>query len=234
MDEISSTQDAVKSETFEPFVPLVALRQTAGRGRKGNIWYSPPKEGLYLSVKLPKGMFKEDYGCISLVAGWSVSQTVDSYILSNIKWPNDVYIRNKKVAGILTEVSKGWIVLGIGVNLNTVRFPPELKGVATSIYLETGSWVDFDEFLNLLLENLEGNLLKFAKLGFEPFVERINRKLLWRGKRVFIGDERGKLLGINSKGYAILKTCYGKIKEFHYGELSLRPDRVIKEAKLGV
>jgi len=226
VEELDSTQDRVKEPSFEPFVPLVALRQTKGRGRKGNVWFSPPSAGLYMSVKIPKEFFKiEEIGCVSLVAGFSVSKTVDSYILSQIKWPNDVYVKGKKVAGILTEVSKGSVVIGIGVNLNMDRFPPELSKVATSIFLATGWWVDFEEFLNLLLENLEKDLQKYAEAGFDPFVEGINRKLLWKGKRVLISDERGKLLGINRKGMAVIRTCYGAIKEFPYGEISLRADK---------
>jgi len=234
VDKISSTQDVVKEDSFEPFTPLVALSQTAGRGRKGNQWYSPPKAGLYLSVKFPKEVFGTELGCISLVAGWSVSKTVDSYILSKIKWPNDVYVNGKKVAGILTEVSKGFVVIGIGVNLNVKSFPGDLKKWATSIFLETQTEVDFEEFLELLLVNLNQDLNLFREKGFLPFVELINRKLLWRSKRVFVGNERGKLLGINSKGFAVLRTCYGKIKEFPYGELSLRPDRKIEGKKLAV
>ncbi len=222
--EITSTQDRVREEDFEPFVPLVAERQTAGRGRKGNLWYSPPKAGLYLSVKFPKEFFGQNAGCLSLVAGLSVARTVDIFVPSAIKWPNDIYVRGKKVAGILTEIFGRWVVLGIGVNLNTVSFPPDLSKVATSIYRETQSEVDFYEFLYLLLENLSEDLLRFRAEGFEPFRETINRKLLWKGRRVRIEDERGKLLGINSKGWAVIRTCYGKVKEFPAGELSLRPD----------
>ena len=225
VDEVSSTQDIVKKVDFPSFKPLIAKRQKAGRGRKGNPWYSPPEAGLYLSFKLPKDYFprNNELSCLSLVCGLSVAETVDSYTLSRIKWPNDVYIGNKKVAGILVEADREFLTVGIGVNLNTVSFPSELRGYATSIFLETQQRVDFFEFANLLLDNLSRDLLLFRSEGFSPFVEPINRKLLWKGKRVVIDQrECGKLLGINRKGLAVVKTCYGKIKEFPYGDISLR------------
>ena len=225
VDEVFSTQDVVKQPDFEPFKPLIAKKQLAGRGRKGNKWFSPPEAGLYLSFKIPKDFFieTENLSPISLVCGLSVAETVDSFAFSRIKWPNDVFIGNKKVAGILVETNKEFITIGIGVNLNIQNFPSELKDYATSIFLETQQRVDFFEFTQPLLENLSRNLLVFRSEGFEPFVELINRKLLWRGKRVVIDRrECGKLLGVNSKGLAIIKTCYGKIKEFSYGDISLR------------
>lgn len=225
IEEVLSTQDIVKQSDFEPFKPLIAKKQLAGRGRKGNKWYSPPEAGLYLSFKIPKNFFikTENLSPISLVCGLSVAETVDSFVFSRIKWPNDVFIGNKKVAGILIETNKDFITIGIGVNLNTKSFPPELKHYATSIFLETQREVNFFEFTQLLLENLSRNLLVFRSEGFEPFVELINRKLLWKGKRVIIDRrECGKLLGVNPKGLAVIKTCYGKIKEFPYGDISLR------------
>jgi len=225
VDVISSTQDAVKDGDFPYFKPLIAKAQTKGRGRRGNRWYSPPEGGLYMSFKLPKDFFSDggELSKLSLVCGAAVSQTVDSYLLSAIKWPNDIYIRGKKVAGILVEVGSGGVIVGIGVNLNTASFPNELVGRATSIFLETQQKVDFKEFTELLLENISENLLRFREEGFKPFLGPINRKLLWRGKRVLIDRrECGKLLGVNEKGFAVIKTCYGEIKEYPYGEISLR------------
>ena len=117
VDEVFSTQDVVKQPDFEPFKPLIAKKQLAGRGRKGNKWFSPPEAGLYLSFKIPKDFFieTENLSPISLVCGLSVAETVDSFAFSRIKWPNDVFIGNKKVAGILVETNKEFITIGIGV-----------------------------------------------------------------------------------------------------------------------
>ncbi len=224
VEEVSSTQDVVKSADFPPFVPFVALKQTAGRGRKGR-WHSPRGGGLYLSFKLPLSFFgnEAELSPISLVVGCAVSQTVDAYALSKIKWPNDVYLGGKKVGGILVERNSRFLTVGIGVNLNNKGFPPELQHYATSLYLELQREVDFGEFLNLLLENLSEELLRFAEEGFSPFAERINRKLLWRNRRVLINNsECGKLLGVDERGRAVVKTCYGKIKRLSYGDISLR------------
>jgi BirA family biotin operon repressor/biotin-[acetyl-CoA-carboxylase] ligase len=225
LEEVSSTQDWVRDNNFPPFKPVIAKRQTKGRGRRGRKWFSPPEGGLYLSFKLPKEFFgeREDLACLSLVCGLSVSQAVDTYRFSKIKWPNDVYIGEKKVAGILVEATSTDLVVGIGVNLNMESFPPELQRSATSLYLETQSRVELYEFATLLLGFLSENLLKFRSEGFHPFVEPINRKLLWKGKRVVIDQrECGKLLGVNERGLAVIKTCFGKIKTFPYGDISLR------------
>ncbi|HID78940.1 MAG TPA: biotin--[acetyl-CoA-carboxylase] ligase [Aquifex aeolicus] len=225
VEEVSSTQDWVKKSDFPQFKPFIAKRQTKGRGRRGKRWFSPPGGGLYLSFKLPKEFFVEgrELSRLSLVFGLSVSQAVDTYTLSKIKWPNDVYIGEKKVAGILIETNSTDLVVGIGVNLNMDGFPPELKEGATSIYLATQNRVDFYEFTTLLLNYLSENILRFRSEGFKPFVPAINRKLLWKGKRVVVDQrECGRLLGINEKGLAVIKTCFGALKTFPYGDISLR------------
>jgi len=221
---VTSTQDEVKRPEFPFFTPLVAAAQTAGRGRRGNRWFSPAGGGLYLSFKLPKSFLKkEDPSPLALVLGLAVSRAVDGYVLSRIKWPNDVYVGNKKVAGILIEGGPSALVAGIGVNLNTPFFPPELKKSATSLFLETGEKVDFEEFTRSLLESLEEEILLYREEGFKPFVERINRKLLWRNKRVLIDRrECGKLLGVDEGGRAVVMTCFKELKRLPYGELSLR------------
>jgi BirA family biotin operon repressor/biotin-[acetyl-CoA-carboxylase] ligase len=225
VEEVSSTQDVVKAENFPHFTPLVANRQSGGRGRKGS-WFSPPEGGLYLSVKIPVKFFNlspEEVSPLSLAVGYAVSNTVDRYFPSLIKWPNDVYIAGKKVAGVLIEVSKGSLVVGIGVNLNIKDFPSGIKPFATSLYLTTGWEVDKSEFLSALLENLSETFEVFKREGLKPFVGVINRKLLWRGKRVLIDNrECGMLLGVNERGEAVVKTCFGKLKHLTYGDISLR------------
>ena len=109
-------------------------------------------------------------------------------------------------------------------NLNTKDFPPDLKNIATSIYRETQQKVDFREFLHLLIENLNLCVIDFAEKGFSPFKEKIEKKLLWKGKRILINNNRcGKILGIDSQGNLIVKDCYGKILKFTSAEISIRP-----------
>jgi len=225
-EELSSTQDYVRSKEVKPFQVVVALHQTKGRGRRGNSWYSPKGKGLYLSFKIPKNFLRLEpikLGCLSLVVGLSVSQTVDQYVFSSLKWPNDVYIRNKKVAGVLIENTSEGLIVGIGVNLNTEDFPPFLKIRATSIYRETQTLVEPQQFLKELLLNLNENLIKFQKEGFTPFKGIIERKLLWKGQRVILDNrECGKFLGIDENGFAVIKTCVGNLKKIPYGDISLR------------
>jgi BirA family biotin operon repressor/biotin-[acetyl-CoA-carboxylase] ligase len=119
---------------------VVAEEQTAGRGRLGRPWHSPPGENLYCSVVLRPPLAPGEVPQIALVAGIAVAAAVEEVTGRRpaIKWPNDVLLDGKKVAGILTEMESEidrvhHVIAGIGVNLNTRRFPRELRDKASSL-----------------------------------------------------------------------------------------------------
>ncbi len=121
---------------------FAADRQTAGRGRRGNSFYSPGKSGLYFSLVLhPKATLKDSTG-ITAAAAVAVTEALMAATKKDpkIKWVNDIFIENKKVCGILTEavtdfeaMSLKAVIIGIGINLTTAEFPEELKGIAGSV-----------------------------------------------------------------------------------------------------
>ncbi len=124
---------------------VVAEAQTSGRGRRGRSWYSPAGASLYLSLLLRPEMGMSESQRLTMLASVALAGVVRDLcrIDARIKWPNDLFVGRRKLAGILVEAeSKGnrmdWMVLGVGLNVNTGGFPPEIEHRATSLLRETG------------------------------------------------------------------------------------------------
>ncbi len=150
---------------------VVAGGQRRGRGRLGRSWYSPPGENLYLSCVLRPDISAAALPPATLAAGVAVAETVTGFgVRASVKWPNDVLARGRKLAGLLTEMSTrgarvDHLILGIGVNLGSRSFPPELDAIATSIARETGREVTPAQFRERLLPGLEIWLDRFFAGG---------------------------------------------------------------------
>ena len=131
---------------------VIADTQTAGRGRRGRGWFSPPGSGLYVSVVLRPGRSLSGSGdratrLLTLTAGVALVEAVEraTGLAVDLKWPNDLYIARHKLAGILAEAAGGPdepIVLGYGINVRAAAYPPELRDRATSLESELGRHVD--------------------------------------------------------------------------------------------
>lgn len=144
-----------------PFEGLAALAdsQTAGRGRMGRSWYSPAAEGLYFSILFKPALEPTSLSVLTLACAVAVYEALDCYTNElDIKWPNDLLARGRKVCGILCEAgfeqdALAYALVGIGVNLNQTDFPDGLA--ATSIRLTTGQVVDREGFLERLLQSID-------------------------------------------------------------------------------
>lgn len=133
-------------------VVVIADTQTAGRGRRGREWFSPPGSGLYVSVVLRPGRslgVASDRATrlLTLAAGLALVEAVETAtgLGVDVKWPNDLYVARQKLAGILAEAAGGPdepIVLGYGINVSPAAYPPELRDRATSLESELGRHVD--------------------------------------------------------------------------------------------
>jgi BirA family biotin operon repressor/biotin-[acetyl-CoA-carboxylase] ligase len=130
---------------------VIADGQTAGRGRRGHRWFSPPGSGLYVSMVLRPSTAAVDpqraTGLLTLAAGLALSEALETAtgLGAAIKWPNDLFVGGRKLAGILAESTTsdlGRVVLGYGVNVSTNAYPPELGDRATSVEAELGRPVD--------------------------------------------------------------------------------------------
>lgn len=148
---------------LEPGAPegavAVAEEQTEGRGRLGRRWYAPPRSSILCSVVLRPSVPGDRLPELSVVAGEACAEAIASAtgLAAELKFPNDVLIGGRKVAGILAEANEGRVVLGIGINVNVpeAELPREVRLPATSLLAETGSPVDRAELLAALLERLE-------------------------------------------------------------------------------
>jgi BirA family biotin operon repressor/biotin-[acetyl-CoA-carboxylase] ligase len=236
LESVSSTNDVARDLALlgaEEGLAVVARHQTAGRGRQGRSWSSPRDQGLYLSVVLRPKMRPSDSLLISLGAAVAVAETIsDQFRLSvDIKWPNDILIRGRKVCGILVESAiEGerleYAILGVGLNLAQVDFPPEIRDIATSLFIEYGRQVSVDQILPPLL----GSLDRWYRL----VVSDPNSVILrWeelssyaRGCLVSVrsaeGSFQGITRGLTPRGSLLLEVGSSELCEIYSGEVSLR------------
>jgi BirA family transcriptional regulator, biotin operon repressor / biotin---[acetyl-CoA-carboxylase] ligase len=213
---------------------VVARQQTAGRGRHGRIWISPPDAGLYLSLVLRPAAEPRFFPLLTFAAAVAVYETLKNFGLApDIKWANDVLVRGKKIFGILAETGetpKGLaVVVGIGLNLKSVNFPAELNETATSIEAETALAPDGGELLENLTRFLIYYYQVFQSAGGAGKIRRAwaERSSYFSGKevKVALAGETfcGTTRGIEESG-ALRVEAGGEIKIIHAGDVTqLRP-----------
>jgi BirA family biotin operon repressor/biotin-[acetyl-CoA-carboxylase] ligase len=233
-DDIPSTNAFMlsHSDELESGDVCIAEHQSAGRGRRGRKWVSPYGSHLYFSLfwRLTDGMSKA-MG-LSLVVGCSLARVLADLGVDNIglKWPNDVYLDGRKLAGILVEMkgqadSNCELIIGIGVNMAM----PDAQGEAIDqpwADLQGVAMPDKTEFAIKLQRQLQADLTLFEREGLPAFVTRWQQADLFIGKKVnlLMADkvESGICRGIDSQG-ALLLDIEGELKSFIGGEISLRP-----------
>jgi BirA family biotin operon repressor/biotin-[acetyl-CoA-carboxylase] ligase len=202
---------------------FLAEQQTAGRGRGDNQWHSAESTGIYCSVVLRPALPPSEVLTLSLAAGLAVQaaiQEVDSRVLPDLKWPNDVLILGKKFCGILTEMSAEatrvrHIVVGIGLNVNQVGFPEALEPIATSLRATTGTEWSRVEVCAALLKSLDREY-KELLANPEAHAEILRRfeenSSSARDRRVRIeenGGFEGVTEGLDPRGFLRVRTREG-------------------------
>lgn len=182
---------------------IVARRQTAGRGRQGRTWTSPHDAGLYMSIVLRPAIDAKELPLITMASAIAVYETFTGLGLSpDIKWPNDLLVKEKKIGGILaetTETGRGIaVIVGIGLNFTSESFSPEIAANATSIRAELGRHVTFTGLEPLLLDKFGewyGRLC--SKEGAAEILEQwSNRSSYARGKHVRVILSNGTFTGV--------------------------------------
>ncbi len=212
---------------------IIANQQTAGRGRHGRIWISEKDAGLYFSVVLRPKIENKFLPLMTLAAAIAVYDLlVELYALRpDIKWANDVHINEKKICGILaemTETSKGLaIILGIGINLKSSNFPPELKETATSIEEETNQAPEMET----LLQTLTKLIAQFYReLSGENGSQKIlaewaKRSSYFSGKSIKVTLENetifGTTRGLEENGALRVETASGEINIIQTGDVEM-------------
>lgn len=201
---------------------VIAEYQAAGRGRQGRSWHSPPGQGLYFSLLLRPGLPAGRLSGLALALGVSAAEAVGRATGAEleVKWPNDLYCRGRKAGGILTELhSTGGLVrtavVGMGLNVNNEGFPPELSATSTSLYLEAGKMTCRDDLLAGILSGWEEDYQAFLEGGLAGFAERLDDRLMMKGRRVTVecGDRvyGGSLSGCDAEGALLLTDHQGGI-----------------------
>jgi BirA family biotin operon repressor/biotin-[acetyl-CoA-carboxylase] ligase len=214
---------------------FLAEQQTAGRGRGSNTWHSAESTGIYCSVILRPALPPSDVLILTLATGLAVQsaiQEIDSRVLPDLKWPNDVLIAGKKVCGILTEMSSEatrvrHIVVGIGLNVNHVEFPPDLEPIATSLRMNTGTEWSRIELCVGLLKSLDREYKKLLSGGeaHSAILQRFEqRSSSARGREIWIEENpelRGKTEGLDERGFLRIRTREG-VKPIYSGTVRFR------------
>jgi len=212
---------------------IIAEEQIAGRGRLGRSWISQKGCGIWMSIILKPNIQPQEALNLTQVAAISVVKAIEEvfHVESKIKWPNDIILNNKKVCGILTEMSSeidkiNYVIIGIGVNVNCDNFPEELKGKATSLYLETNSKVDRKKLTASILNNLEFYYNAYLQKGFEYIRPICIEKSITIGRQIKVianeGEIEGKAVTIDNNGSLVVETKEGKRLSIMSGDVSVR------------
>jgi BirA family biotin operon repressor/biotin-[acetyl-CoA-carboxylase] ligase len=185
---------------------VLSEQQTAGQGRHGHTWHSEPSNGIYCSIVMePTPLLTLALGIAAVEA---ISQSCD--ILCDLRWPNDLLLDGRKVAGILVQLAGPHAIAGIGINVNHSLFPPELEGEATSLCIHKGRRLSRERILACLLPAVD----LIAREDKETILALFTRASSYvAGRRVVVDQPEGRIegttAGLNPDGYLIVRRDDG-------------------------
>ncbi len=233
-DEVSSTNSFLLDPAISGNINgtiLIAEKQTKGRGRKDRQWYSTKGLNLTFSILLTdKRYFTKRFNLINFAAALSTALAIENFFQSRteLKWPNDVLINNKKVAGVLIEsTSKGEkierVVIGIGINVNQTSFQGSFNIQPTSLKMETGETIGREILLAELLNVFEETLDQVIS-NYKWVIKEWKQRCEMIGKRISIEDgekiKYGIFDDIDENGFLILKNKEN-IEKIYFGDVSV-------------
>ena len=230
--EVGSTNDEARQlvEQQAPEGALVlAESQRQGRGRRGRTWHSPPHVGLWCSLlvypheQIPPGFF-------TMLFGVALARTLRLHYSAavTLKWPNDILLDDRKVAGILCEFhaspnSRPALIAGFGINVNQKNFPPALRSSATSIFLHTGHKISRSTLLKKLLQEVEQAYICAASGGEDLLLDQARRFSSTLGRQVLVKTDdqeiRGLACDLDASGALILEDHTGARRTIHAGDV---------------
>jgi BirA family biotin operon repressor/biotin-[acetyl-CoA-carboxylase] ligase len=196
---------------------VVAGEQTAGQGRHGHEWHSEAGAGLYCSMVLDLPLPPAEMAAATLALGVAAAEAIERVggLRCDLRWPNDVMLGDRKVAGILVQFSGTFPVAGIGINVNHSSFPPGLAESATSLRLETGREFALEELLEALVAEADRACALLVANGRQAVIDRFTAASSYaRGKRVEVamaeGTVAGVTAGLDASGFLRLRRDDGR------------------------
>ena len=215
-------------------VAVFAESQTKGRGRLGRKWTSPPRQGLWLSVLLRPALRPLAVTQLTIAAATALFRAIraQTAITPEIKWPNDILVRGKKVAGILTELNAEldkvkYVILGLGINVNTAagEFPAELRRLATSLRIESGRVQNRAALAVTILRELDHDYSRVCDGRFEAVADEWEKHCSTIGCQVVIrvGDRKiqGLAEALDTDGALLIRTEHGHQERVIGGDVTV-------------
>jgi len=234
-ETVSTNADAfhLAEEGAEEGTTVIADAQNGGKGRRGRVWSSPAGVNLYCSVVLRPEIMPHEAPQLTFLSAVAVARAIEGTTALNpeIKWPNDVLINGRKVAGLLNEMSAetdrvNFVILGIGANLNMTQaqFPADLRSPATSLLLEQGLPVNRAQFAARMLGELDRLYTDFLQHGFGPVRDEWQQRCNANGREVVVSEAgvetvRGMFDGIDGDGALMLRFPDGTVERILSGDV---------------
>lgn len=224
-DVITSTNQYIKEQykNLEPFTIINANKQTNGRGRVDRKWESIEGKNLTFSIYLKPKILPEKLPLLSLVIGASIYNVLSKYINCLIKWPNDIIVNDKKIAGILVESiysnNLEALVAGIGININQGQFSNDLKNKATSLFIETKTEYNKNIILDEFIKEFDLLYNDFI-IGNNQFVNICKEHNYLLNKEINYNGSIAKIVDISEEGKLII-DINGKQEQLFFGEITL-------------
>jgi BirA family biotin operon repressor/biotin-[acetyl-CoA-carboxylase] ligase len=235
--ETSSTNDVVEKLARDGVAEgavVFAESQTKGRGRLGRQWLSPARKGLWFSVLLRPNLRPQAATKLTVAAATSLTRAIrrQTGLVPEIKWPNDVLIKGRKVAGVLTELNAEvdhikYVILGVGVNvnLNASEFPADLRKLATSLKIEAGRAVSRVPLAAAILRELDTDYARIGHDQFASLTDEWAEQCATLGQRVSIrmGSRtvHGRAESLDDDGALLLRTDHGHLERIVGGDVAL-------------
>ena len=213
---------------------VVAESQSAGRGRRGRKWESPAGSNLYFSLLLRENIVPEKASMLTLVMGLAVREAIAQVcgIEPKIKWPNDIVIDGRKIAGILTEMffeedKSAYVIIGTGINIKAQNFAPQLEDKAAFLENTCKEPVSRETLLAKILECFEEKMSLFIKtMDLSLVRDNYNAALVNCGREVRVLDPAGEYTGIaqgiNEEGELLVLRPDETLDRVYAGEVSVR------------
>lgn len=236
-EQTTSTNDVIEKlarDGVKEGAVVFAESQTKGRGRLGRKWVSPERKGLWFSILLRPDLRPQETTQLTVASATALRRAIQSEtgLKQEIKWPNDILIGGKKVAGILTELSAELdrvkhVILGIGVdvNLGANEFPAELRRTATSLKIESGRTIDRAELAAAILRELDFDYARICAGKFTAVADEWEAQCATIGRDVTIqigGRKiRGRAESLDDDGALLVRTEHGRLERITGGDVTL-------------